>query len=176
MKTRKQNELLESYLSQLGGEIRPLYREIAEYLSEAGYVPKKQKSSVSFKHDLHNKQIAKMGVNTSKKRGASPFFALRFSACRGYSKRFDDIVGAYIAKYPARAALCVNAGCDYCGGPADTHVYTYLSPDGKLNKHCGAYAVEIEIGIDVSGSDTDEIKKLISEEHEYLMRYEVSDR
>lgn len=168
VKTKKQEELIDSYLSAVGDEIRPLYREIINYLSEHGYNPQKDKSNICFKHDLHNKQIAKMGIKKNKE--ISPLFALRFSACNGYSQRFADIVSAAIIKYPSRVPGCISGNCNYCAGEPDTHVYTYTFPDGERKSHCGAYALEIpEITID----DMAEIKKLIKEEHEYLLEHEA---
>jgi len=167
MKTKKQEELISAFLSELDDDIRTLYRDIIMYLSELGYNPKKEKSSISFKHDLHNKQITKMGIRTTKKNGSSPFFSLRFSACRGYSQRFVDVVRSYMLKYPTRTARCTNdGGCFFCAGDAATHVYT--SGENKL--YCGAYAIEIP---DVTSSDVAEIKALIKEEHEYLLKHEV---
>lgn len=170
MKTKKQEELVNTFLSALGDDIKPVYQEIIQYLSELGYHPNKEKSSISFKHDLHNKQMAKMGVNTTKAKGPTPFFSLRFSACRGYSPRFAAIVGAYIEKYPTRSARCVDAGCNYCSGEAGTHVYTYITPGGETKTHCGAYAVEIP---GITADDIPEIKKLIREEHDYLLKHEA---
>jgi hypothetical protein len=170
MNTKKQEELVNTWLSQFGDEIKPLYHDIILYLGELGYSPKKEKSSISFKHDLHNKQMAKMGTKTSKKKGSSPFFALRFSACHGYSQRFTDIVRYYIAKYPTRAARCMDNGCNFCAGEAATHVYTCTFPDGESKSHCGAYAIEIP---DITVDDIAEIKKLIQEEHVYLIKHQA---
>ncbi len=170
MITKKQDEIIKSYLVQFEDEIKPIYHDIILYLCELGYHPKKDGSSISFKHDLHNKQMAKMGTKVDKKKGASPFFSLRFSACRGYSQRFIDIVSSYMTKYPTRAARCTSAGCNYCSGAADTHVYTHIFPNGESKSHCGAYAVEIP---DITMDDIAEIKRLIQEEHEYLMKHEA---
>lgn len=168
MKTKRQEELAASFLLGLGEEIRPLYRDIIMYLSELGYHPSKEKSSISFKCDLHNKQMAKMGVKKNKKH--SPFFALRFSACKDYSLKFTDIVIENIVKHPTRTARCVNNDCDFCKGEADTHVYACTFPDGERKTHCGAYAIEIPL---VTQDDIAEIKKLIKEEHSYLLRHEA---
>jgi len=170
MKTKKQEERIDAYLSQFEDAVRPLYYDIVLYLSELGYNPKKEKASISFKHELHTKQMAKMGTKVSKARGVFPFFSLRFLACRGYSQRFADIVRAYIVKYPTRAARCVDGGCDYCRGEVHGHVYAYTFPGGKTRAYCGAYAVEIP---DMGAEDVAEIKKLIREEHAYLVMYEV---
>jgi hypothetical protein len=77
MKTKRQEELINTYLSALGDDFREPYREIALYLSKLGYNPKKEGGNISFKHDQHNKQMAKMGFRNNKLR--PPFFALRFS-------------------------------------------------------------------------------------------------
>lgn len=171
MKTKRQEELVTSYLSQFGDDIKPLYYEIIMYLSELGYNPKKEKTNISFKHDLHNKQIAKLGTRISKKTDLSPVFSLRFSACRGYSPRFAEIVKAAIIKYPSKAPLCLDNGCHYCAGEPSTHVYTCTFPDGESKSHCGAYALEIP---GITADDICEIKRLIKDEHEYLMEHEVS--
>lgn len=168
MKTKKQEELVNAFLSALGDEIRPLYHDLIMYLSELGYHPQKEKTNISFKHDLHKKQMAKMGFKRNK--GNPPFFALRFSACRGYSQRFDDIVGAAVAKPSYHEAQCMENRCNYCAGKPATHVYTYTSPDGTVVFHCGAYALEIP---DLTADDLGEIHRLIKEEHEYLQKHEV---
>jgi hypothetical protein len=170
MKTKKQEELVNSFLSQFNDDIKTLYYEIAKFLSDLGYNPAKDKTRVSFKHDLHNKQIAKMGASFNKKKGVAPFFSLRFSACGAYSKRIAGIVDAYMSKYPTREARCTIGGCNYCAGEPYSHVYTREIPAGIGEAHCGAYAIEIP---DLSIGDLPEIKALIKEEHEYLMKREA---
>jgi len=168
MKTKKQEELINSFLSNLEDEIKPVYRDIVIFLSDFGYNPKKEGQRISFKHDQHNKQIAKMGMTRSK--SPSPVFMLRFSACYGYSQRFADIVSANITKYPGKAPGCMENNCNYCAGKSDTHIYTYIFPDGESKSHCGAYALEIP---DITADDMEEIRKLIKEEHEYLLKHEA---
>jgi hypothetical protein len=178
MKTKKQEELTAAFLAELDDAAGPLYKDIIMCLSELGYAPQKARSNMAFKHDLHNKQIAKMGVKmgaktgmrTNKKIGSAPFFALRFSACRGYSQRFAGIVKANIEKSPSKTPRCTVNACNFCAGEPVTHVYTCEFPNGENKTHCGAYALEIP---DVTETDIDEIKKLIKEEHEYLMKHEA---
>jgi hypothetical protein len=165
MKTKKQEEIVTSFLSMLDDETRPLYQDVMKYLFELGYHPSKAKSNISFQHDLHNKQIAKIGFKKH-----SPFFALRFSACREYSRKFHDIVTEYMMRYPTRAARCVHNGCHFCRGGANTHVYTSILPNGEIKTHCGAYAIEIP---NMLPDDMEEMKKLIREEHEYLLKHEA---
>lgn|GEM_PF-457379 len=169
MKTKRQKELIESFLVTLETENQSLYREIAVYLSELGYNPKKERSYISFKHASHNKQIVKIGLRGKKE--PTPFFALRFSGYTEYSQRFADVVKDNISKYPSRAPGCITQSCDYCAGEPDTHIYTYVFPDGETAVHCGAYALEVP---DITDKDLDEIKKLIKEEHEYLVTHEIN--
>ncbi|MCL2774626.1 MAG: hypothetical protein FWD71_14965 [Oscillospiraceae bacterium] len=172
MKTKKQEELINSFISSLspfGDEIGPVYKEIIMYLSEVGYNPYKQRSYIVFKHDLHNKQMAKTGIRINKDK--SPFFALRFSACRGYSQRFADIVRMAVSADDFSEANCLSGKCGYCAGEPDTHVYKYTLPSGEIKSHCGAVALEIP---DITAKDICEIKKLIKEEHEYLLKHQAS--
>lgn len=171
MKTKQQKELISSYLSQLTDDIKPLYHDIIIYLSEFGYNPKKEKANISFKHDLHNKQIAKMGAKLNKKKEIVPFFALRFSACRGYSRLFNDVVSAAVIKSPNKVPGCLSGKCNYCAGEPFTHVYICTFPGGENKSHCGAYALEIP---DITRKDIDEIRKLIKEEHDYLLKHEAN--
>ena len=169
MKTKKQKELVNLYLSQFDDEINSVYLDVIMHLCALGYNPKKEKSSISFKHDLHNKQIAKMGTKAVKGKEPAPVFSLRFSACRGYSKRFGDIVENYISKYPTRVSMCISNACTYCAGEPTEHVYTHVFSDGE-KMHCGAYAIEIP---NITTHDISEIKNLIDAEHEYLLKYEA---
>ena len=168
MVTKRQEELVHTYLLGLDDKTRPLYREIAGQLYELGYHPHKERSYLVFKHDLHNKQMAKMGRKNDK--AQTPYFALRFSACRGYSPRVAGIVAAAVARYPARAARCIDGGCHFCQGEPASHVYTHTFSDGRSQSHCGAYALEIP---DILPEELDEIKRLIQEEHAFLLKYEA---
>jgi len=166
--TIKQEQLLSSFLGTLDPVVeQPLYQELAACLVELGYSPHKLgKAALSFKCKQHNKQLAKLGIKTSKKAGSWAFFALRFSGCKDYSQRFTDIVAANIVHFPHKIARCMTPdGCCYCGGLADTHVYTF---DGK--HHCGAYVLEIP---NITPNDITEIKQLIQEEHYYLLLHEA---
>jgi hypothetical protein len=168
MNSKKQEEMIDSYLSLLDGDRRPLYWDIIGCLAELGYHPQKERDHLSFKHTLHNKQMAKMGMKKGK--AAVPFIALRFSACKGYSQRFADIVSSNIIKNPSKVPGCTVHACSFCAGEPDTHVYSYTFPDGVSKSHCGAYALEIP---DITANDLTEIKKLIREEHDYLIKHEA---
>ncbi len=169
MKTKKQQEMIELYLSQLEEEKQAVYRELIDSLSALGYCPKKEGNRISFKHDAHCKQIAKIGMTRGKQ--PKPIFMLRFSACQNYSKRFKEIVDAAVSKENFKESRCIYNNCNWCAGEAKTHVYIGETPDGTLKYHCGASALEIP---DVKAEDIPEIKKLLKEEHIYLMKNEAS--
>lgn len=168
MKLQKQEELLCSFLDNLDDDVNPLYQEIITCLVDLGYSTAKVRSNIAFKHELHNKQIAKIGIK--KNSSQTPFFALRFSACKNYSSKFSEIVSAYIKKYPTRTSRCTSGECNFCAGEPETHVYRCTLPDGEVLMHCGAYTVEIS---DITEKDIVEIKSLINEEDKYLQKYEA---
>lgn len=157
---KRQEALIAEFIAVIDEKMQPVYRELIDCMDELGYAPAKERSHLVFKCKAHNKQLAKIGFKKE-----VPFFALRFSACRGYSDRIAGLVADYIAKNPTKAARCPAGNCDWCKGMPQTHVYT----DG-VNMNCGAAAIEIE---NLSAADVDELKKMICEEHEYLMRYEA---
>jgi len=173
MKTKKQKELVESYLSPFENGIQLLYQDIILYLSELGYYPKKAGPSISFTNDTHGKQIAKIGTDINKNEDHAPWFTLRFSACKDYSQRFADIVRDAIIKVTAnnqyRLARCTTGECNGCKGEPDSHIYTSILPNGEKIASCGAYAIKIP---NISTDDINEIKELIKEEHEYLVKHE----
>lgn len=169
MKTKRQEELVNSFLSELDDGLRMLYQEIAMYLSELGYNPRKQRSYIVFKHDLHNKEMAKMGMTWTKDH--SPYFALRFSACEGYSQKFADIVRDYIQKNPGRLfPHCEDGRCVFRADGDRTPFYEYTFPNGETQSFCGAKALVIS---NMAAEDIDEIKRLIKEEHNYLLEHEA---
>jgi len=67
----------------------------------------------------------------------------------------------------AAIGLCVQPTM----GEPETHIYTYTFPNGESKSHCGAYVLEIP---SITVKDMGEIKKLIKEEHEYLLKHEAS--
>ena len=173
MKTKKQQELVETLLSTLSQEEKALYWDIALYLSALGYNPKKEGQRISFKHDRHNKQIAKMGLTRGKT--PSPVFKLRFSACHTYSQKFSDIVQriAVTARSDAWGAVsggCLNGECNFCAGAPETHLYQFTHPNGATTYACGAQALDIP---NITAEDVVEIKHLLKEEHIYLMKHQA---
>lgn len=166
MRTEKQRELVEGFLSAIEPEQGAVYRELIRHLSGLGYGPKKQRSAIVFTCPWHKKQIVKMGRD----RKGQPFFALRFSACRGYSERFREIVRQAVSGENYKEPGCMAKGEDFCKGPIGQRLYTYELPSGETRYHCGAKALAIP-GLDAE--DVPEIKALMEEEHRFLMEYEA---
>jgi hypothetical protein len=156
MKTKKQEELVNSFLSELGDELKPLYQEIAEYLSGLGYCPRKQRTYIVFKHNLYTSEMAKMGFTWTKDH--SPYFALKFSACKGYSQRFADIVKDYIQKNPGRLfPHCEDGKCVFRPDGDRFPFYEYSYSNGEVGSFCGSKALVIP---NIIPEDIDEIKKV----------------
>lgn len=168
MRTKKQAELIEGFLSELEPELSAVYRELILHLSGMGYDPKKQRSAIVFNCSRHNKQIAKIGFDHK----GAPFFALRFSACRGYSERFAKIVEDTVSGRGHVEPRCVTDGEDFCKGTPEERLYIHEFPDGEKRYHCGAKALAIP---GLSAGDVPEIKRLMEEEHRFLMKYEAPE-
>ncbi len=166
MKTKQQEELVEAFLALLEPRLAAVYRELILHLSGLGYCPKKQRGKIVFSHDLHHKQIVKIGLDSQ----GAPFFALRFSACRGYSKRFEDIVRDFLGSNKYRRAPCMEGKCSFCRGEALDRVYTYQFPDRETRYHCSTVALPIP---GLGRGDVGEIKRLMDEEHRFLMEHEA---
>jgi hypothetical protein len=118
-------------------------------------------------HKQHSKKIAKMGLGGGKK--PAPVFGLRFSACREYSEKFAAAAKKAIDRKPD-CAPCLTGECRYCAGEPETHVYSYVDPAGERKYVCGAWSLEVP---DIAPGDVGEIKRLIREEHIYLMKHQA---
>ncbi len=166
MRTEKQRALIEEYLGRLPPELSEVYRELIQHLSELGYDPKKQRAAIVFNCARHNKQLVKIGFD----RKGEPFFALRFSACRGYSERFEEIVRGAVCGENYKEPNCRAKGEDFCKGPIEQRLYTYELPNGEKRYHCGAKALVIP---GLSKADVPEIEALMEQEDRFLMEYEA---
>ena len=166
MRTERQRALIEEFLSKLPPELSEVYRELILHLSKLGYDPKKQRAAIVFNCARHNKQLVKTGFD----RRGEPFFALRFSACKGYSQRFSDIVRDAVCGENYKEPNCVSKGEDFCKGPIDQRLYTYELPTGEKRRHCGAKALAIP---GLSKEDIPEIERLMEEEDRFLQKYEA---
>lgn len=166
LRTQKRTELAEAFLARLDPELAGVCQQLILHLSQLGYHPKKQRENIVFLCPWHKKQLAKMGFD----KAGRPFFGLRFSACRGYSPRFEKIVYDTVSAKGHREARCVTGSDDFCKGPPERRLYTCTLPNGETRRSCGAKALAIP---DLCPADLPEIKALMEEEHRFLMEYEA---
>jgi len=162
MESGKQNKLIDIFLSMIDDDKKLIYSPILSYLIELGYKPQRQKTQdyvIAFKHTLHGKQIAKIGIHQKER---TVFFALRFSACVKYSQKFSDVIRDMVLSSNQFIPMCDI--CKLCKG--DKHVYTHELPGGEKVSRCGAYAYEIP---DITVEDISEIKRLLNEQHAYFL-------
>ncbi len=164
--TERQRALIEEYLGKLPPELSRVYRELIRRLSELGYFPKKQRAAIVFNCARHNKQLVKIGFD----RKGEPFFALRFSACKGYSERFSNIVREAVCGTNYKEPNCMAKGEDFCKGPIEQRLYACELPGGEKRYHCGAKALPIP---GLCEEDIPEIERLMEEEDRFLMEYEA---
>lgn len=61
-------------------------------------------------------------------------------------------------------------GEDFCKGAPAERVYVHEMPDGEKRYHCGAKALAIP---GLCPADVPEIKRLMEEEHRFLMEHEA---
>lgn len=173
--TKKQEELVNAYLSQFENEAKQLFGKIISFLCEMGFYPRKAGTSISFVSAIHNKQIAKIGAHIKKGQMPTPKFSMRFSSSNAYSQRFTKIVHDAVVKVTAsnhyRLARCLTGECSVCHGEPEAHIYKSILPNGEVITSCGVYAIEIP---NITVDDFDEIKQLITKEHEYLVSHEAN--
>ena len=161
---KKCEEFINEFYEMISYEEKCVYQPIIEALVELDYTPMRKRTKgfiLSFNNLAHNRVIARFGIREG---GGKAFFGLRFSSCINYSDKFAGVIRDRILSSNNRLAKCSE--CGYCKG--DKFAYTYTFPNGESKAACGAFVLEIP---DVTLSDINEIKKLISEQHEYFMKY-----
>lgn len=160
---RKWEEFIFEFYEMISNEERYVYQPIIETLVKLDYIPMRKRTKgfiLSFHNVAHNRVIARFGVREEDDKA---FFGLRFSSCTNYSDKFARVIHDRILSSNNRLAKCGE--CGYCKG--DKFVYTYTFPNGESKAACGVFVLKIP---DVTLSDVNEIKKLISEQHEYFMK------
>jgi len=172
--TQKQKSLVEMFIDSLPDEQKNVFKDIAYYFIELGYVPQKQKVSdfvLSFKHHMNGKVIAKMGIR--KQHG---FISIRFFACKNVPKKYIDALrkdldarnGQYSTPLSSNPINMITNKCGYCGSVCTGGGlgYCYKDSDGKEIPRCGAYPIVIP---DVKEADVAEMKNVIFEQHHYFL-------
>lgn len=177
--TKKQQILINEFISLLPEDDKDVYEKIIYYLADLGYIPQKQKVKdfvLSFKHNINCKVIAKMGI-----RGQKGFLSIKFFACKNVSEKFIEALrkdielrnGQYTVPLPITpdTASMVTNKCGYCGDICTGGGFGYYCKfsDDKIVSRCGAYPIIIP---DIKEDETDEIKRVILEQHNYFLSIE----
>ncbi len=172
--TKKQQSLLEELLGALPENDRPAYSDLMQYLLALGYVPQKQKVKdlvLSFRHGVHNRVIAKVGV-----RKQAGFISIKFFACASVPQKYMDALrddidargGQYSSPLRLNPVNEIRNKCGYCGCVCTGGGFGYYCkfPDGREVARCGAYPIVIP---DVHEGDIREMKAVILEQHTYFL-------
>lgn len=168
----KSMALTSVFISLLADEDKPVYGQLADFLSEQGYIPQRQKVKgyvLSFKHHENRKVIAKLGITGSQD---SPYFKMKFFACRDVRQKYTEALrreieshnGQYCGpiRHPQEKNRC--GSCKECTGGGLGYYYAY--PDGREVLRCGAYPILIP---DITPADMPEIKAMLMQQHNYFL-------
>lgn len=173
MPNDKKDKLLNEFMVLLNDEDKLMFRQVAGFLLELGYVPQKQKvqgNVLAFKLNKTNKIIAKIGIRNGSNQRA--FFSIKFFACKIVPQKYinslqheiDSRNGQYCG--PIRSSNEKNR-CGFCGTCTGGGLgYYFAYPDGKEVLRCGAYPITIN---DLTPNDIDEMKSLLLEQHRYFL-------
>jgi hypothetical protein len=170
--TQKQQTAMDELLDCLSENEISIYRETVNHLVELGYIPQKNRSYLSFKHKENGIIIAKIKKGEIK---------IKFFACKNVPQKYIDALrcemeasnGQYSMQVPSPDNSPVPTGvimkkctlaCNVCTGGKMRYYFEF--PDEKVVFRCGAYPVTIP---DIKENDIDELKQIISEQHNYFI-------
>jgi hypothetical protein len=173
--THKQQSLIDDFLNALSEDEKYIYGDVINRIVELGYIPQKQNVKdfvLSFKYCQNGKIIAKMGIRKQK-----GFLSIKFFACKDVPEKYIAALGensddAYARLTPPKRdelrpneiMLKCTLSCNVCTGGKMRYYYQY--PNGKEIYRCGAYPVLLP---DITGNDVEDLKRLISEQHNYFL-------
>ena len=141
--TEKQKKTIDNLIITLSKNDREIFREIAEYAVELGYIPSQVKNvhgwtdAVVFTKTKTGKsrRLCKInplsaGKNKELYNTGKPLLSLQFSATKKYSNIFHEAVKQEHETLKIGFKSC--KGCNSCASP-----YVYKYPDGKTVLCCG---------------------------------------
>lgn len=165
MQTTQQIMLVDTLISQLTNDEKKLCEPIINYLVELGYTPKKhKKSSFAIEFEKSGRIIAKMETGGNPKHLT---FWLRFSACKDYSKIFEDAVArrpdAWIKRNQKHVNHNIENCCNNCKG--NPRFYHFINSNGDKIERCGGFTLPIS---GVTYNELPELLKLIKEQDAYF--------
>ena len=167
----KQKQLIETLYKALSPNELPFFTELVEALIELGYKPYKR-ATVDFALDFKHKETKKPLAQTSVIKGVGRF-RMKYSSCKNVPERFivalhKDDASSRTLKRGRTPHNEVKNFCGRCGDVCTSGGWAYVlkTDDDKELLRCGAYPPEIPI---VGEQDVMDIKRLMLEQHKYLM-------
>ena len=167
---KRQEELLLEYLSQIPESYRSMFRILAEFAAELGYVPVRCKTkdlTMDFKCSRTKKTIMKMEVKEQAHEGfrcgerEMPGLRLKFFAVEDYSGIYQRGVQHVIEAFDGKYTGCY--GCGRCEGKPQGYVFQY--PDGREVFRCGSELIPI---FNFDEENIAEIQRLLSAQAAYF--------
>lgn len=167
---KRQEALMEEYLSQIREEYRGMFRELAEYAADLGYAPTRCKTkdlTIDFRCSRLKATIMKMEIKEQRHDGFRcgerdvPGLRLKFFAAKSYSEIFQRGIQRVIEDFDGRYTGCY--GCGRCAGVPKGYVFRY--PDGREVFRCGSELISV---FDFGEAHLQEIKALLKEQADYF--------
>jgi len=116
MKNEKSRLLIEELVHRLPEQDKGIYREIAEFVLNLGYRPKKVNkdgNTLDFTKNSIKKKILKLGKDD---------FRLKFYANEVFSQKFKDGIQSVIEAFEGK-----YTGCYGCGRCSQQKIYLYIT-------------------------------------------------
>jgi hypothetical protein len=164
----KYTAILNDLLLSMNDKYKSMFLELAEYATNLGYNPVRNKTqdvTIDFRKNKIKKTIMKMEVHEQKHNGYKygernvPGLRLRFFASKEYSDIFKNGIKHVIEEYDGK-----YTGCYGCGRCDRTEGYIYIYPDGRQVYRCGSELISI---FDFTEQDIPEIKKLMKSQSDF---------
>ena len=172
MATEKQRELIDYLLSQINDNEKLFCEPIIYNLLALGYIPEKQIKTKLFvvKFTKNGRLIARFEIPKHKE-CISPFlFCLRFSACKNYSKIYQNAAGQRCSAWIKQNRQWENHKIENCCGNCrgEPRLYRFRDDNGNEIKRCGGQTTPVP-GVTVD--DVSETLRLIKEQDEYFNKF-----
>jgi hypothetical protein len=168
----KQKGTIAEFLKLLNEDDFDIYKPVLDYLLELGYSPHKTKEKkLEFRKFGYTilKIVCESGVK--RKTGTEVMISLRFSACKDYSKIFQDAISkrtvAMVKKDEHYKSL--EKCCGFCKMP---RLYKFTDEKGNTIYRCGLTTQDIR---NITDLHIQELLRLIKEQDEYFITLKNSN-
>lgn len=166
MISEKSKQVLETFLVNLPESSREMFREIAEFAIDLGYLPKKTKSKdyvIDFIKNKVKRTVLKLEVHDNGIKTNGPGIRMKFYATAEYSDIFRNGVKRVIEEFGGKYTGCYGCGkCKY-----ELEGYTYVYDDGKKVFRCGNELIAIT---GIGEQHIPEIKELLKTQDSFFQR------